>query len=534
MNTDDQHDFLSPRRGPAPLTPSELAEQLATDYPLLTVHPVAPLVGGMGAVYRATLTNSAGPRPVAIKVLHWHLMDDPAFTARFQREQALLRQLDHPHIVKLHFTGHTAEGLPFLAMDWIEGRSLTEFTQPGSTTDRQLLLRIADDLCSAAHYAHEKGILHRDLKPQNIIVTPDGRAIVLDFGIARSLRPGHTLTQPGNAPGTHGYIAPEVLAGEKPDARADIYSLGIIIYQILMKKLPDVFAARPSEHSLDPRFDEIVMKAAASEREKRYASAEALRGALVSIRRTGKLEAHTMNNDSTPNRPDPKSIVIEYDDDWITIKRMLPNGQWIMREFSSEPELADIKAILGSPDHVETETPKEGGSVQVSYYWDDLGIRARSTGDVLLWSNDMPWPGDNGREQRIQHMALMMITPGEVENSSSPTRKWENQRGLPYTGLLRVSGIEFLLGSTADQFRLMKQKGEPLRQHLNFFGVTDHSLSIRGKTGVGLRVSSDSSPDWSAKPIHVVDLYFEQWTKPTGKLANLKLAEGEFMLNAAS
>lgn len=280
MNTDDQHALLTPRRGPAPLTPSELAEQLATDYPQLRIHPDAPLIGGMGAVYSATLTTTEGQHHVAIKVLHWHLMDDPAFTARFQREQALLRQLDHPNIVKLRDIGHTAEGQPFLVMDWIAGRSLTEFTQPGSTTDRQLLLRIADDLCAATQHAHEQGILHRDLKPQNIIVTQEGRAIVLDFGIARSLRPGHTLTQPGGAPGTHGYIAPEVLAGKKPDARADIYSLGIIIYQLLMKKLPHLGSKFPSEASLDPRFDAIYRKAIA-DWEDRYQTAAEFAEALA-------------------------------------------------------------------------------------------------------------------------------------------------------------------------------------------------------------------------------------------------------------
>jgi len=338
MNTADQHGFLSPRRGPAPLTPSELAEQLATDYPQLSIQPDTPLVGGMGAVYSATLTIPEGQRHVAIKVLHWHLMDDPAFTARFQREQALLRQLDHPNIVKLRDIGQTAEGLPFLVMDWIAGHSLTEFTQPGSTTDRQLLLRIADDLCAATQHAHEKGILHRDLKPQNIIVTQDGRAIVLDFGIARSLRPGHTLTQPGDAPGTHGYIAPEVLAGEKPDARADIYSLGIIIYQLLMKKLPDVFAARPSEQSLDPRFDEIVMKAAAAEREKRYASAEALRVALGSIT---KSEIGKLNTMSTPSKPSEASeLQIVITEDTLSL---------CGHTFRTQPNLKELTAILGEP-----------------------------------------------------------------------------------------------------------------------------------------------------------------------------------------
>lgn len=384
MKTDDQHDFLSPRRGSAPLTPSELAEQLATDYPQLRIHPDAPLVGGMGAVYSATLTTGEGQHHVAIKVLHWHLMDDPAFTARFQREQSLLSQLDHPHIVKLHFTGHTAEGLPFLVMDWIAGRSLTEFTQPGSTTDRQLLLRIADDLCAAAQHAHEKGILHRDLKPQNIIVTPDGRAIVLDFGIARSLRPGHTLTQPGDAPGTHGYIAPEVLAGEKPDARADIYSLGIIIYQLLMKKLPDVFAARPSEHSLDPRFDEIVMKAAASEREKRYASAGALRVELDKIRHSGKAEPRNMNSSSPTEGQEPKAALVRRKVEIIVDEITLTiNGVPFFDTLTPE-KLAEALR----------EHPRKNGPG--NYVWDQSGIQFDQMGGSVRFYFDLDEAKKNG------------------------------------------------------------------------------------------------------------------------------------------
>jgi len=388
MNTDDQHDFLHPRRGPAPLTPSDLAEQLAADHPQLSIQPDAPLVGGMGAVYRATLTTSACPRLVAIKVLHWLLMDDPAFTARFQREQALLSQFDHPNIVKLHLTGHTTEGLPFLVMDWIEGRSLTEFTQPGSTTDRQRLLRIADDLCAATHYAHEieykdaqgvqhKGILHRDLKPQNIIVTAAGRAVVLDFGIARPLTPGHTLTHPGDAPGTHGYIAPEVLAGEKPDARADIYALGIIIYQLLMKRSPAIFADRPSEHSLDPRFDQIVMKAAASEREKRYKTAGELKRALeliptmnvnpanAPVSSSAKKTAPNITDDEYPT-PDPASIVIEFGETSLVV-----NGL----DFSLNTSIEDWIQVLGR--YSEIEVTKEHDAIS-TYFWYKLGLVIRT------------------------------------------------------------------------------------------------------------------------------------------------------------
>lgn len=360
MNTADQHDFLSPRRGPAPLTPTEFAEQLATTHPQLRVHPDAPLIGGMGAVYRATLTTAEGQHEVAIKVLHWHLMDDPAFTARFQREQTLLRQLDHPNIVKLRDIGHTAEGLPFLVMDWIAGRSLTEFTQPGSTTDRQQLLRIADDLCAATQYAHDQGILHRDLKPQNIIVTQDHRAIVFDFGIARSLRPGHTLTQPGDAPGTHGYIAPEVLAGEKPDARADIYSLGIIIYQLLMKQLPHIGSKLPSDASLDPRFDAIFRKAVA-DREDRFQSAIEFSETLGLL----KIQPPPVVS-SNQNSP----LKVDLSPDRVVINDLV---------LTHQTGVEDLIEMLGTNyDVTKFESLKESSH----YWWPDVGLGITITNDL--------------------------------------------------------------------------------------------------------------------------------------------------------
>jgi serine/threonine protein kinase len=563
MNTDDQHDFLSPRRGPAPLTPSELAEQLATDYPQLRIHPDAPLIGGMGAVYSATLSTSAGQHHVAIKVLHWHLMDDPAFTARFQREQALLRQLDHPNIVKLRDIGHTAEGLPFLVMDWIAGRSLTGFTQPNRDSKfnltRQQLLRIADDLCAAVQYAHEieytdaegvkhKGILHRDLKPQNIMVRDDDdRAIVLDFGIARPLTPGLTLTKAGDSPGTYGYIAPEILnpemlkPGEKPDARADIYSLGIIIYQLLMKKLPDVFAARPSEHSLDPRFDEIVMKAAAAEREKRYASAEALRVALGSIRQTGKPEPLSMNTAPPNPRRNPKDTVIEFNDDWISI-----NGV----EFCSEPLITEIIDVLGEPDMVAMEPGSE--SWQWSYrdfIWLEAGLAASTARDDSML-NHRPSHQTRGDRISLLYLCLHDSKPliGGLIPSGSSRVLYEfdlnsdrfagsqiNQTSdimLKFQGTLRIGTIAVECGMTSREL-MHKKKGRSLAQQTWQHSRPDPWATCgEGESVRAFVVSSGKHSNWETTSITRVELCFERWWNPPAKLlSTIRLHPAEKILN---
>lgn len=507
MNTDDQNDFLSPRGGPAPLTPSDLAEQLAAAHPELSIYPNAPLVGGMGAVYRATLTTSAGTRPVAIKVLHWHLMDDPAFTARFQREQALLSQLTHPNIVKLHATGHTAEGLPFLVMDWIEGLSLTEFTQPGSTTDRQLLLRIADGLCAAAQYAHEieyndeqgvphKGILHRDLKPQNIIVTAEGRAIVLDFGIARPLTPGHTLTHPGDSPGTHGYIAPEVLAGEKPDARADIYSLGIIIYQLLMKKLPEAFAARPSEHSLDPRFDDIVMKAAASEREKRYKSAGELKRALelipimnVNHAKTSASAYAEPQSKPAPHADEGKSTsgpVIEIEDFRITI-----NGL----DFTFVATIEQVVEALGPCSRIKvvpTDRNKmhsnDADSVEAAIYvWDDLGI------SVVVQVSWVAYPVVTRFDLNFEALSRVNLPESDALQILHDAPFRQTYPKSTFRGTLTLNGMRISAGDSCNNILNAREHNYRLA---TYHENDSENIFAMLSPGYKLRTNSDDRKDW--------------------------------------
>ncbi len=198
--------------------------------------------GGMGQVYRARDTRL--DRLVAIKVIAPQVTADPVARGRFEREAKIVSGLDHPNICAVYDVGEHDEAA-FLVMQYLEGRTLAEVipSRPGLAE----VLRMATDLASALTCAHGQGILHRDIKPQNIMVRPDGRAMLLDFGIARSqleapdvtiaeTRAG--LTAAGALVGTLEYMSPEQLGGRTLDARSDIFSLGLVLHELATGKHP--------------------------------------------------------------------------------------------------------------------------------------------------------------------------------------------------------------------------------------------------------------------------------------------------------
>jgi tRNA A-37 threonylcarbamoyl transferase component Bud32 len=199
--------------------------------------------GGFGVVYRATHLGLGKPR--AVKILR-HLGDD--WRKRFDLEGRALAELDHPYIVAVVDVGVMDEGNPYIVMEYVEGSSLGSLIKAEGMLSLQRALGIMRCVCSAVHYAHERGIIHRDLKPSNIIVQPlsgEGDiAKVLDFGLAKFLQSpsgeslGEPLTQTGIILGTMEYLSPEQCAGKGVDERSDIYALGVILYQMLTGTVP--------------------------------------------------------------------------------------------------------------------------------------------------------------------------------------------------------------------------------------------------------------------------------------------------------
>jgi tetratricopeptide (TPR) repeat protein/predicted Ser/Thr protein kinase len=205
-------------------------------------------VGGMGIVYKAH--DEELNLDVALKVLRSDRRTDPQLVERFRRELILARQVSHRNVVRIHDIGES-DGLRFLTMGFVEGQSLLELLERGGPIPVDRTVEIVRQLAEALQHAHDAGVIHRDLKPGNILIAEDGTAYITDFGVARSAgRDG--LTRMGAVVGTPDYLSPEQVAGNAVDHRADIYALGIVFYEMLSGRLP--FSGDSQEEMLAQRL----------------------------------------------------------------------------------------------------------------------------------------------------------------------------------------------------------------------------------------------------------------------------------------
>ncbi|HMO64394.1 MAG TPA: serine/threonine-protein kinase, partial [Verrucomicrobiota bacterium] len=218
--------------------------------------------GGMGAVYRAR--QPALDRIVALKILPANGPGGAAFEERFNREARALARLSHPNIVAVFEFGRVG-GLHFFIMEFVDGANLRQLEQAGRLVPREAL-QLIPQICDALQYAHDEGVVHRDIKPENVLVDRKGRVKIADFGLAKILgtdRASARLTAEGQVMGTPHYMAPEQI--ERPlavDHRADIYSLGVVFYEMLTGDLPLGKFAPPSRKvQVDVRLDEVVLRA---------------------------------------------------------------------------------------------------------------------------------------------------------------------------------------------------------------------------------------------------------------------------------
>ena len=266
--------------------------------------------GGMASVYLARDTELG--RPVALKALAPHLAEEEGFRARFLREARLAARLAHPNVVQVYDVGEDEHG-PFIVTEYVEGQTLADELRERGRFSPEQAVELAIQVCAGLEAAHGAGLVHRDIKPQNILLRRDGTAKIADFGIARS-RDATILTEQGTVLGTAAYLAPEQARGEPVTAAADLYALGAVLYEMLTGRrpfqgetLPELLIQReqgaikpPSELTprIVPELENVIMRCLALNPDYRPESAAAL----------ARMLAATLPEPLTQPLPEPTGI----------------------------------------------------------------------------------------------------------------------------------------------------------------------------------------------------------------------------------
>src|SRR5438045_2999898 len=252
--------------------------------------------GGMADVYLAE--DQELGRQVALKMLNERHAADEQFVERFRREARNAAGLNHPNIVSIFDRGH-AEGTYYIAMEFLDGRTLKELLVKNGPTPIPIAIDYSRQILNALSFAHRHGIVHRDIKPHNVVVGLDGRVKVTDFGIARSQ--ASQMTEAGSIVGTAQYLSPEQAKGAPVDPRSDLYSLGIVLYEMLTGQVPftgdtpvEIAMKHLSQVPEPPSklrpdvphdLDAVVMRSLAKDPDQRYASAEEMDADLARVAR---------------------------------------------------------------------------------------------------------------------------------------------------------------------------------------------------------------------------------------------------------
>jgi eukaryotic-like serine/threonine-protein kinase len=256
--------------------------------------------GGMSEVHRGRDVRLG--RDIAVKVLRADLARDPQFQHRFRREAQNAAALNHPAIVAVYDTGETMSDygpLPYIVMEFVEGRTLRDIIKTDGPMAEQRAMEMMADVCAALDFSHRNGIIHRDVKPANVMISSNGAVKVMDFGIARALADGQGVTQTAAVVGTAQYLSPEQARGELVDARSDVYAAGCVLYELITGQPPftgDSPVAVAYQHvredptppsqqnpAVSAGLDAVVLKAMSKNPANRYQSAAEMRSDLVRV-----------------------------------------------------------------------------------------------------------------------------------------------------------------------------------------------------------------------------------------------------------
>jgi serine/threonine protein kinase len=277
---------------------------------------------GMASIFRGTDTRDG--RAVAIKLPHAQMEADPILFDRFQREEDIGRKLDHPGVVRVLVDENRSRR--YMVLEWVEGRLLRQILNEQKKLPAERAIRITLALCKALEYIHAQGVVHRDLKPENIMVGPNDEVKLIDFGIAANAGSRRlTFAKLTEAMGTPDYISPEQVKGKRGDARSDVYSLGVMFYEMLTGKVPftgpnpfvimnerllnNPIPPREVNPEITPELQEIIYRALERDPSKRYPNAHEFALDLEHPEKVGVADREELKNWQQRRSPVSRQIL---------------------------------------------------------------------------------------------------------------------------------------------------------------------------------------------------------------------------------
>lgn len=477
--------------------------------------------GATSEVYRGIDTLLG--REVALKILHPHVRDTTR--KRFFQEAMAAAQLNHPNIMLIHDRGED-NGRDFLVVEYVRGKSLTDFIP----TSPEMVIDLGSQIASALHYAHERHIIHRDIKPANIMVTPEGQVKIMDLGLALP-REAQRVTAPGMVIGTPAYISPEQAKGKDLDRRTDIYSLGIVLYEMVTGQLPfnaDDITALLLQHVQQPpppprlvipqiplALETVILKSLEKDRERRFQSAQAFADALRAVlpgratsSATAPSAAPTSSDESVVKDPDHVKtqkrgniIRVVMADDHTLLRRTLANYLETQDDIMVVAEAADgnealAKTLEMQPDVLllDLNMPGKGGLEALP----DIRSKVPNTKVLVL----------TGRDDDLYIMrALRAGAHGYVLKSTDEQKLVESIRRVMEGDMILGKGIaEKVVGGMlgSDQPRLSANEHDVLlhiaagmeddeimkRLNLGMTQLIEINASILNKMGVRDRMAA--------------------------------------------
>lgn len=474
-------------------------------------------VGGMADVYRGKDTLLG--RPVAIKILHQNFGSDQDFVARFKREAQAAGKLNHPNVVSMYDVGFD-QGFHYIIMEYVSGCTLKEYIQHhGAQVTVQEAVKITVAIAEGLEHAHMMGIVHCDVKPHNILITDSGRVKVTDFGIARAINSATTMMYTNSVMGSAHYISPEQASGKSINVSTDIYSLGVVLYELLTGEVPfrgetpvsvalqhvkdPVVAPRIKNAMIPPQLEQVVLIALEKEAGKRFGSiSEMIQALRMSLGYRGGTSARPMQHDfATQVLPPLETEVLEEEEE---------QQEGILAKLGSLPQ----KYVIGGAVF----------AFLLAFLWAFL-----SFGN--FWSNStVDVPNVVGKQLSVATRLLeerhLRVSSSEVTNSDVPAGQVISQSPEPGESVKEQRMVHLVVSKGAGDITIPDLQGmsfDQAREKLKALGLSIGKISYESDSSKedGVVISQGLQAGGKASKGATVDITINQTKSTTVEIPNV-------------